>query len=112
MYVKSGGPVSQIHYPYRHAGSPGIFLDLLTSVQMLKRECGVASNGKLPHIFVPSNSSTLVREFELEDLLLGRTAVNDLPIDRTHDDVLICVERFPKDNTSSFLKSLLRNCIS
>ena len=32
------GPVSQIHSPHLHVGAPGIFSDLLRSVQMLKRE--------------------------------------------------------------------------
>ena len=46
------GPVSQIHSPHLHIGAPGIFSDLLRSVQMLKRERGVESNGKLPHLFI------------------------------------------------------------
>ena len=45
------GPVSQIHSPHLHVGAPGILSDLLRSVQMLKREWGAESNGKLPHIF-------------------------------------------------------------
>ena len=45
------GPVSQIHSPHLHFGDPGIFSDLLRSVQMLKREWGAETNGKLPHIF-------------------------------------------------------------
>ena len=45
------------------AGAPGIFSDLLRSVQMLKREWGVESNGKLPHLFIPSKPATLVNEF-------------------------------------------------
>ena len=49
----SEGPVSQIHSPHFHVGAPGIFSDLLRSVQMLKREWGVESNGKLPHLFNP-----------------------------------------------------------
>ena len=32
------GPVSQIHSPHLHTGDPGIFSDLLRSVQLLKRE--------------------------------------------------------------------------
>ena len=32
------GPVSQIHSPHLEDGAPGIFSDLLRSVQMLKRE--------------------------------------------------------------------------
>ena len=38
------GPVSQIHSPYLNAEVPGIFSDLLRSVQMLKSEWGVESN--------------------------------------------------------------------
>ena len=37
------GPVSQIHSPHLHVGTPVIFSDLLRSVQMLERErvgCG------------------------------------------------------------------------
>ena len=33
------GPVSQIHTPHLRVGAPGIFSDLLRSVQMLKRAC-------------------------------------------------------------------------
>ena len=36
--VKSGDPFSQIPSPHLHAGALGIFSDLLSSVQMLKRE--------------------------------------------------------------------------
>ena len=45
------------------------FSDLLRSVQMLKRECGAKSNGKLPHLFIPINTATLVPEFAAKDLL-------------------------------------------
>ena len=44
------------------------------------------SNGKLPHQFIPIKTATLVPEFAVEDLPLGRTAalvpefaVKDLP---------------------------------
>ena len=67
-------PVSQIHSPHLHAGDPGIFSDLLRSFQMLKRERGAESNGKVPHLFIPGKTATLVPEFAVEDLLLGRTA--------------------------------------
>ena len=57
---------------------------------MLKREWGVESNGKLPHLFIPNKTATLVPEFAMEDLPLGITAalvpefaVNDLPLGRT-----------------------------
>ena len=53
---------------------------------MLKREWGAESNGKLPHLFITSKTETLVPEFTVEDLPLGRTttllpefAVKDLP---------------------------------
>ena len=48
------------------------------------------SNGKLLHLFIPSNTATLVPEFAVENLPLGRTAalvpefiVKDLPLGRT-----------------------------
>ena len=57
---------------------------------MLKREWGVESDGKLPHLFIPSKIAALVPEFAVEDLPLGRTAslvpefaVKDLPLGRT-----------------------------
>ena len=50
------GPVSLIHSPHLLAGAPGIFSDLLKSVQMIKREWGAESNGKLPHLFIPNKS--------------------------------------------------------
>ena len=57
---------------------------------MLKREWFTERNGKLPHLFIPSKTATLVSEFAVEDLPLGRTAalvleiaVKDVPLDRT-----------------------------
>ena len=57
---------------------------------MLKRERGVESNRKLSHLFIPSKAATLVPEFAVEDLPLGRTAalvpelaVKDQPLGRT-----------------------------
>ena len=43
----------------------------LGSFQMLKGEWG-AENGKLPHLCIPSRTATLVPEFVVEDLPLGR----------------------------------------
>ena len=78
--MKSGGSVSQIHAPHFHAGVPGIFSDA---------EWGAESNRKLPHLFIPSKTATLVPEFAVEDLSLSRTpalvpdfAVKDLPLCR------------------------------
>ena len=55
-----------------------------------KREWGAESNGKLPHLFIPNKTATLVPEFAVEDLPLGRTvhlvpefAVKNLPSGRT-----------------------------
>ena len=56
-----------------------------------KERVGAESNGKLPHLLIPSKTLTLVTEFAVEDLPLGRTAVlvpefsvKDLPLGRTH----------------------------
>ena len=84
------GPVRQIHSPHLHDGSPAIFSDVLRSVQMLESEWGAESNGKLRHLFITSKTETLIPEFVVEDLPLGRTAalvlefaVKDLPLGRT-----------------------------
>ena len=57
---------------------------------MLKREWGEESKGKLPRLFIPSKTATLIPEFAVEDLPLDRTsalvpefAVKDLPLGRT-----------------------------
>ena len=44
---------------------------------MLKREWGVESNGKLPHLHIPSKTATFVPEFSVEELSFGRTATLD-----------------------------------
>ena len=41
---------------------------------MLKRECGAESNGKLPSLFIPNKTVTLVPAVAVEYLPLGRTA--------------------------------------
>ena len=83
------GPVSEIHSPHLHVGASRIFSDVLRSVQMLKREWDLESNGKLPHISIPSRTAAWVPEFAVEDLPLSRTAtlvptfaVKDLPLGR------------------------------
>ena len=72
--MKSESTVSQIHSPHFHASAPGIFSDLLKSVQMPKREWGEESNGMLPHLSFPSKTAAWVPEFSVEDLPLTRTA--------------------------------------
>ena len=56
---------------------------------MLKREWGAESNGKIPHLSIPSKTAAWVPEFSVEDLPLNRTAtlvpdfaVKDLPLGR------------------------------
>ena len=63
----------------------------LRSLRMLKREWGAESNGKLPHLSIPSKIATVVPEFVVEALHLGRTAalvpefaVKYLPLGRKH----------------------------
>ena len=79
-------PVSQISLSPSRLGP----WYLLRSVQMLKREWGAESNGKLPHLFIPIKAATFVPEFAVEDLPLGSIialvpefAVKDLPLGRT-----------------------------
>ena len=59
---------------------------------MLKRERegGTERKGKLPHLFIPSKTATLVTELAVEDLSLDRTTtlvlafeVKGLPLGRT-----------------------------
>ena len=69
----SEGPVSQIHSCHLHVGDPGVFSVLLRSIQMLKRKWDAESNGKLPHLFIPSKTATLVPEFAVESLPSDRT---------------------------------------
>ena len=66
------GPVSRIHSPQLHVGVPGIFSDLARTVQILKREWGVESNGKLQHLSIPSKTAAWVPEFAVEGLPLSR----------------------------------------
>ena len=56
---------------------------------MLKREWGAESNGKLPHISIPSKTAAWVSGLAVEDLPLNRAAafvselaVEDLPLNR------------------------------
>ena len=69
--------------------APGIFSDLFRFVQMLKREWGAESNGKLPYLFIPSKTATWNPDFAVEDLSLSRAAafvpefaMKDLPLGR------------------------------
>ena len=67
-------------------GSLQVFL---RSVQVMKRDWGAESNGKLPHLFIPRKTAILVPEFTVEHLLSDTTAtsvfaftVKDLPLGR------------------------------
>ena len=51
---------------------------------MLKREWDAESKGKLPHLFIPRKTATLVLKFAVEDLpSVPEFSVNGLPLDRT-----------------------------
>ena len=92
------GPVSQIHSPHLLVGAPVIFSYLLRFVQMLKREWSAESNGKLPHLLIPSKTATSVPDFAMKDLPLGKiaTLVSDLPLGRT----LMMIQGVPKTPTT------------
>ena len=81
--------LAQIHSPHLQAGAPGIFSDLLRSVQKLKRGWDAESKGKLPHSSISSKIAVLALEFAVEDMPLSKTAtlvlefvVKDLPLGR------------------------------
>ena len=60
--------VSQIHSPHLHVGVPGIFSDLLRSVQMLKRVgCGKQHEAYRTYSII-SKTAALFPEFAVEDL--------------------------------------------
>ena len=65
------GPVSQIHTPHLHIGAPGIFSDLLRSVQRLKRErVGCRKQmGSYCTYSIPGRTAALVPEFVMKDRL-------------------------------------------
>ena len=62
------GPVNQIHSPHLHIGDPGIFSDLLRSIQMLKREGVQKAMGSYCTYSIPDKTAALVPEFVVEDL--------------------------------------------
>ena len=79
FHLSPEGPVSQIHSPHLHDGTPGIFSDLLRSVQMLKRSgvqkatgsyCIYSSLIKLQPWFLSSRLKTCLRA-ELQPLCLS-----------------------------------------
>ena len=68
---------------------------------MLKREWGAETNGKLPHLFIPSKTATLVHEFAVQGVPLGRIAtlvpefaVKDLPLGRTQMMMIESIDIF------------------
>ena len=65
------GSVSQIHSPHLHVDAPGIFSDLLRSVQMLKRERVAKAMGSYCTYSIPDKTAALVPEFAVEDLPLA-----------------------------------------
>ena len=94
------GPISQIHSPHLHAGVPGIFSDLLRSVQMLIKSGARKAMGRYRTYSIPGKTVALVPEFPVEDLRLDRIAalvsefaVKDLPLGRTLCDKVHCVQK-------------------
>ena len=63
------GPDSQIHFPHLHIGALGSF-KIFKVCSDGKERVGAESNGKLPHVFIPSKTTTLVPDFAVEDLPL------------------------------------------
>ena len=64
-------PLNKIHSPHFHVDVPGIFSDLLRSVQILKRERerGVRkATGSYRTYSIPIKTAVSVPEFEVEDL--------------------------------------------
>ena len=55
---------------------------------MLKRELDAESNGKLPHLFIPRKTATLLPEFAVDDVLSRRTAalVPKFAVNDEHSD--------------------------
>ena len=84
--VKSGG----LSWPNPLSSPPyWCTWDLSTSVQMLKREWGAESNGKLPHLSIPNKIAAWIPEFAVDDLPMSTTAafipdfaVKHLPLGR------------------------------
>ena len=74
------GPVSEILYPHLHVGAPVISSGLSRCVQILKREWGAESNGKLPLIKLQRGGRTAFgQNFSLGVWVCSE----DLPLDRT-----------------------------
>ena len=112
-------PISQIHSPHLHAGAPGIFSDLLRSIQMLKREWGAESNGKVPHLSIPSETVALVPEFAVEDLRLSRAAalvpefaVKYLPLGRILMMMTIMINSYLRGSGKPHLTNVKIVCIN
>ena len=68
-------PVSEIHSPHLLVCVPGIFSYLLRSVQMLKREWGAESNGKLPHQFIPVKLQPWFLSLQWKTCLLKKSSL-------------------------------------
>ena len=76
-----------------------VYITILILLLLLYYCINIAeSNGKLPHLFIPIKTATLVREFAVEDLPLGKTAtlvpeiaVKDLPLGRTFGYYIIII---------------------
>ena len=112
------GRVSQVSSPYLHAGTPGIFSDLLMSVQILKKECG--ANGSYCIYPTQVKLQSWFLSLRWKTLFLSRTAalvpalaMKNLPSDRTfwwwsYNNVC-SVEEFLE--LSGKVEAVVRNCL-
>ena len=78
----------------------GIFSDFSRSAQMLNREWGAESNGKLLDLFIPSKTATLVSEF----------AGEDLPLDRRNLGSCVCSRR-PALGQHTLMMTMNSSCL-
>ena len=118
FWWSADGSVSQIHSLHLHVGALGMFSGVLRSVQM---RVGCESNRKLPHLFLPCKTETLLPQFAVEDLPLDKSAtlvpgfsVKDLPYYRLYFFTLkaylqlIHFKLFVNANNSMIIKFLKR----
>ena len=77
-------------------------LSTLSSVQMLKREWGEKSNGKLPHLFIPSKTTILFPEFAVKTCPWAEHSddddiqANNMSNINIMDDITLTIRATPK----------------
>ena len=66
---------------------------------MLKREWSAGSNGKLPHLFIPSKTATLVPEFAEQNCSLGTLVRSERPA--LGQNTLVIIDQYAVTNATS-----------